>query len=262
MKQERITVSDVRKSFNRNIKNHFTVKWFGRPVANYLTPLFYNLGWSANQVTAFRSVLAAFGLIVLLGPSPYWPVAAGIFYLCFILDCVDGNMARLHDTTTYWGKFIDGLADGVFVYGAPFAAGAGVWLTGGRAEWMMLGMFVTTAALTTQMVRNRLSFFREWMVGMTGPVDEEVLTQIKRPQAFEKVCAIIIVNGTFFAPLLLLAPAGREWSLATLVPAQLLPDLVWFVVLLWTGRLLLSRGRKSIHAPPNKSCASGSPSRK
>ena len=54
----RVNLSDVRRSFNRKVANHFTVSWFGRPLANLATPIFYNSGWSANQVTLLRIVIA------------------------------------------------------------------------------------------------------------------------------------------------------------------------------------------------------------
>ena len=140
MRRDRISVAVVRASFNHSVKNHFSVTWFGRPIANVITSQFYNSGWTANGVTQFRIWLAGLATALLVVPVPGVIFGAPVlFFLCFVLDCVDGNLARLTGDVTYWGKFIDGLADFVFVLGGPLAAGVGIWLDGGSEVWMLVG---------------------------------------------------------------------------------------------------------------------------
>jgi phosphatidylglycerophosphate synthase len=247
-----VTVADVRASFNRKIKNHFTVSWFGRPLANLMTPPFYNAGWSANGVSYLRIVIAFGGVGLLLTGAPLLHVAAAaIFYLCFVLDCVDGNLARMRGTVTYWGKFLDGLSDFVFVLGAPIAAGVGLWLFAGRADLMLLGALVTATSLTSQMVRSRLSFTREWMTANSGPIDDATTARAGRARAIQGVVSAIYVNGTFFAPLLLLIPHdGAVWYVWCLVVVQLVPEVIWLMATIAEARVILDRSRRSIHAAP------------
>ena len=74
---------------------------WGRPVADAWTPFFYHRGWSANAVTALHAVLSVIALAALLFPYPYGPVLAAIlFYVWFVLDFVDGNLARLRGSVT------------------------------------------------------------------------------------------------------------------------------------------------------------------
>ena len=252
MTETRITVADVRASFNREIKNHFTVTWFGRPLANLMTPPFFNTGWSADGVSYLRIVIAMVGVGLLLSASPVLHVAAAvIFYLCFVLDCVDGNLARLRGTVTYWGKFLDGLSDFVFVLGAPIAAGVGLWLYAARADLLLVGALVTATSLASQMVRSRLSFTREWMTANSGPLNDATVARAGRSRAVQRVVSAIYVNGTFFAPVLLLFPqAGPVWYVWCLVVAQLVPEVIWLMATIAEARVILDRSRRSIHAAP------------
>ena len=254
-----VTVADVRASFNRKIKNHFTVTWFGRPLANLMTPPFFNAGWSADGVSYLRIVMAAGGIGLLLSASAALHAAAAvIFYLCFVLDCVDGNLARLRGTVSYWGKFLDGLSDFVFVLGAPIAAGVGLWLYAARADLLLVGALVTVTSLASQMVRSRLSFTREWMTASSGPLNDATVVRADRSRAVQGVVSAIYVNGTFFAPVLLLIPqTGPVWYVWCLVVVQLVPEVIWLMATIAEARVILDRPRRSIHsAPPAKDASS------
>ncbi len=247
----RVTVADVRASFNHKVKSHLSVRWFGRPISHRVTPAFYNAGWSANGVTYLRIVIATAGLGALLAPPPVWPaIAATVYYICFVLDCVDGNIARLRNTVTYWGKYLDGLADSVFVLGAPVAAGVGIWLHGGDGIFMLGGALASIASLASQMARSRLSFVREWMTNQSGPISDATLSRAARPRRLQWLAAAVYVNGRFFAPLLLLVPGnGPALYVMAMLATQLAPEIVWLAATLAEGRILLDRPRRSIHSP-------------
>lgn len=254
MKPTRITVEDVRASINYKVRMNFTVRWVGRPLANLLTPAFYNSGWSADGVTYFRAMFGALGIILLIVPD-YWAAIAApaCFYFCFVLDCVDGNLARLNNSTSYWGKFIDGLVDFLFVLGAPFAVGIGLAYAGENVLWLAIGAAISISSLTSQMVRNRLSFMREWMVNQSGPLDESKVQSLTWVKSVQTAVAGLYVNGTFAAPLLLLVPeSGRMMYLLALVPIQLLSELVWAFTTIREARAILDRSRTSIHAAVKK----------
>jgi hypothetical protein len=116
----RISRREVEASFNNQVRNMAIVRHIGRPIGNALTPFFYNRGWTANQMTTLRLGLAvlAVALLAMAPPSLGWLVAV-LYYLCFIGDCLDGNLARLGDGASYWGKFYDGVADRFYYTAAP-----------------------------------------------------------------------------------------------------------------------------------------------
>jgi len=251
MTAERITVAEVRSSIRSDIRNQLTVTWFGRPLAHLMTPFFYNRGWTANGVTYLRMAIAAGGLVLLAIPGVVTGIlGALIFYLCFVLDCVDGNLARLRKSVSYYGKFLDGISDFVFIWGAPAAAGIGIWLAGGDPIWMMAGMLASMASMAAQGIRSRLSFFREWMTGATGPLEEKIENDAKGPRRLQAIAAAIFVNGTFFAPILLVYPGdGRTLFVACNMAVMAAPEILWLAGTMWEARIILARGRRSIHSP-------------
>jgi phosphatidylglycerophosphate synthase len=82
-----------------------------RYLSFYLTPLFLFLNISDNQATLVRTIVGILSLfLILIGEISY---GIYIFFLGDIIDCVDGNISRINNTATYFGKFIDGYSDAV-----------------------------------------------------------------------------------------------------------------------------------------------------
>ncbi|HBE88614.1 MAG TPA: hypothetical protein DDW67_05675 [Elusimicrobia bacterium] len=129
------TVEQMRESCaqKREWEKQFPLSHFVfRPISFYAASAVSRLTLSAPLVAAAGFAIALAGLValVLLGELGPWP---GITLLAVyaLADAVDGNIARVTGTVTYYGRFLDGtlgiLAEGVFF---P-ALGAGLWLAGG-----------------------------------------------------------------------------------------------------------------------------------
>ena len=84
---------------------------FYRRISFFVTPWFHAAGISPNTVSgvgflcSFLMPLAA----LLLGPYDYLGVAL-LCFLYLVLDCVDGNLARLSGTSGPRGQYLDSLA--------------------------------------------------------------------------------------------------------------------------------------------------------
>src|SRR5262249_41754433 len=98
-------------------------EWVCRPPAAVLVYALRNSRITPNQVT-FLATLVAFGSCALFIFLPGWwgaIVAALVFELSFILDCVDGQLARLRKQASPIGHHLDFLMDEIkafFVFGA------------------------------------------------------------------------------------------------------------------------------------------------
>jgi phosphatidylglycerophosphate synthase len=79
-----------------------------RPLSFLAAKLFLGLGWSQNAVTYLSAVLCVAGF-VLLASGPLWAawLGMGVFFLFAVLDCTDGNMARVRKTDSPWGEWVD-----------------------------------------------------------------------------------------------------------------------------------------------------------
>jgi phosphatidylglycerophosphate synthase len=98
-------------------------EWVCRPPAAVLVYLLRGTRITPNQVT-FLATFVAFvscALFVLLPGFAGAIVAALVFELSFVLDCVDGQLARLRKQSSTIGHHLDFLMDEIkafFVYGA------------------------------------------------------------------------------------------------------------------------------------------------
>lgn len=76
-----------------------------------------------NKLTILRIIMIPFFLFFLLGmPGPAGRyIAAAIFVVASLTDCLDGYIARKYNLVTNFGKFMDPLADKLLVCSAMIA---------------------------------------------------------------------------------------------------------------------------------------------
>lgn len=92
--------------------NWFT-EWVARPPASVVVYLLKDTRITPNQVTFGSAVLAAgaCAMFVLLPGWLWGVVAALVFELSFVLDCVDGQLARVRKLASPLGHLLDFLMD-------------------------------------------------------------------------------------------------------------------------------------------------------
>jgi len=109
-------LQQVQASYQRDLKRRLELEegnpfilHFARPLSLYLTPIFILLRISANQATWAGFALGLLACVLLgTGLTPYLKLGAWFFLFHYILDHVDGNLARYHGVTSHYGKFLDG----------------------------------------------------------------------------------------------------------------------------------------------------------
>lgn len=114
--------------------------YFNRKVANGLTRLFVKAGWSPNAITTLSVVI---GLLAaaLFAQGAYFAgiVGALLFQLSAIVDCCDGDVARLTFQESRFGERFDLIGDNV-VHMAIFGAlGWAGYANGGGELFLGLG---------------------------------------------------------------------------------------------------------------------------
>ena len=169
-------------------------------------------------------------------------------YLNLILDCLDGNIARMSGTATYWGKFFDGSADRLLALLTPVAAGIAYWRLANN-EWVLIaGFVVTLLAVYVELTKSRISHHREWMVRETGALTDADVASQTGWLKIEQRTSSFVYNVTFLSPLLILLPDGLTYFLWALLPVQGTGAVVVGVALLGQGWSTMRRSRTSIHS--------------
>lgn len=112
----------------------FRKAWSGllSPIAQKLL----GLGLSADAVTWIGTALAVFFALLCFPQGWLWQGAI-LVGLTVISDSIDGTMARLSDSTSAWGAFLDSTLDRV-VDGAVFASIV-IWFAGGGDSLVGVG---------------------------------------------------------------------------------------------------------------------------
>jgi len=147
------------------------------------------------------------------------------FYTLFLLfDFVDGNIARVTDSASYYGKFLDGATD-VFVESLLFfALSIGLYRSGYPVGYILAGGAVTIVSLFAYFLLNRASFANRW-AAMEGHAEQlKELNPLKRAgSGFTKAANVItdirisifitaLFTGMTALLYLFLIIAGLTWS--------------------------------------------------
>lgn len=112
MKYSQILASYTEEKKVSDLNSHFFLFYTYRKISFPFTWLFLKLNIKANHVT-FLSLF--FG--VLMGVFFYFNlVLIGILFLFFyyVLDCVDGNISRINNTSSDFGEFLDSIIGIIF----------------------------------------------------------------------------------------------------------------------------------------------------
>jgi phosphatidylglycerophosphate synthase len=127
------TIGALRASYGSKAQadraDAFVSRYIYRPISFYLTVPFVWMGFTGNQVTVLRGVLALFAAALVAMPKQGWMLLGSLLYaFCVLLDYVDGNLARLQGTTGGVGAFLEEVVDQIGPSLFPLGVGIGLYL--------------------------------------------------------------------------------------------------------------------------------------
>lgn len=110
------------RSLRKPIENDGVVAYFlGRPVSRLVSRLIIGTPITPNQVTIASGVSALAGAFLL---TQSLILGAALYWFSFVLDCVDGELARLRFQGSRTGQWLDTIADDTAT--VAFSAGLSV----------------------------------------------------------------------------------------------------------------------------------------
>jgi hypothetical protein len=147
-----------------------------RPLAFVFIKAIYKTNITPNQITLFSffcGIMAAvsFGF----GRPSAVVAAAGLYGFSIVLDCADGQLARLKRNGTRLGRILDGLID--YVIMTAIYIGIGVGLTPGADHPVALWLLLAAAAMSNIFHSMAFDYYRnrflECVEGSAPEIDED-----------------------------------------------------------------------------------------
>lgn len=201
---------DIKASLTKkkNSRSSLWVQLWVRKASFLFTYLLINTGWTANMVSVL-SWFVIFVAAVLLSVDNFWAMFWGVILTNFwlILDCVDGNIARVKKVKTFMGDFYDAVAGyGPFAF-TTVAMGIAAYHTSflcpeGYRHWLILiGAIGAVANIYMRLVHQK--YLNCFFAGkkILGEIDEITLkdTEDRRSFAYirEQIDKNVGVSGLF-----------------------------------------------------------------
>lgn len=200
----RWTVQDIKSSLpaEKNRADAYWTRWVLRPISYPVSLLFLRWGWSANGVSYLSAGLAILGGVLLSLPYLRFQVAGAILLNFFaVLDCADGNIARVTGTLGPWGAWADALGGYVAYVATLLGAGMAaelasvtlpsilfcipefVWPRGG---WVFLGGMAASTNLLMRLTYQQYRTLRLESEGVgRGQVNHQNL-RVNEPEEGEE----------------------------------------------------------------------------
>ncbi|HSQ75061.1 MAG TPA: CDP-alcohol phosphatidyltransferase family protein [Bacteroidota bacterium] len=160
----------IRQEYLRGLKSIAVEEVFDlifyRPLAFLLVKGIYNTSITPNQLTLISMLLGIVGGICYVVGTPEAFVAAGIFCILYnIVDCSDGQLARMKHSGTPIGRILDGFAD----YAVSTAVYVGILIGYAIPAPEPAGLIVLTvaAAAGNTVTAALLDFYRNRYLDIT-----------------------------------------------------------------------------------------------
>ncbi|MGW0217214.1 DUF5941 domain-containing protein [Micromonospora chokoriensis] len=231
-------------------KDDFFSTYFVSTWSPYLVRMAARLRLTPTGVTVI-SVLFALAAAVLfgIGGRPALVGGAVLLYLGFVLDCVDGQLARYTRNFSAWGGWLDTMADRAKEYLVYAGLGFGVSHAGLGNGWAL-----AIAAMTLQTVRHMTDTWYGVLhdeaarrprttTGASGGIGDRLNAASTRVQADTGSLSYWLKRTVVF-------PIGERWALIALTVALFNPLVSLIAVLVWgvlafayTGALRTLRAR-------------------
>jgi hypothetical protein len=158
------TIAQIYKQSKKRSDNLWT-EWVSRPPAAVLVWMLRGTPVTPNQVSFLAIAIAAASCAVLVGWRDHLGlIAAGLgLQLAYVVDCVDGQLARWKQQSSPVGALLDFMLDEVKAFMVLGSAAARLYLTSGDARFLLIGiagLFACASGITLTSFMRRPEYLQ------------------------------------------------------------------------------------------------------
>ncbi|WP_109590222.1 CDP-alcohol phosphatidyltransferase family protein [Actinoplanes xinjiangensis] len=174
----KVTLQEIRERTYKPVDAWWTVLLVD-PLASRLVRLVAPYRWITPNVLTLIASIFGFGAAACFATGERWALVAGgvLFHISFVVDCMDGKIARLNGTGTMFGQWLDFVLDRVRVFFIALALFGGQYARTGEVSYLWL-----------MAVAIFLDLFRYLNSAQMGKVRRSMKDQVnafRRPAAVE-----------------------------------------------------------------------------
>lgn len=205
------TMKDVTASYTpeKRKKSSIWARFFSRPISFVVTYIAINLGLTANMVSIISIFEAFIACLFMMIGGKFLPWGVGLFLFWDVLDCTDGNIARIKKNASYVGEYMDavsGYSATAFIYlSIGVAAFKTTSLLPGKEHiFIVLGGVASISDILSRIIYQKyvVTEYRLGQISEQGNID------VDRSSGIKHIADVIMKNLSFsclFMPLLVLA---------------------------------------------------------
>jgi phosphatidylglycerophosphate synthase len=145
-----VTIVEIYRQSKKK-RDNFWTEWISRPPAAVLVWLLRGTPLTPNQVSFAAIFVAAAGCALLIGWLSWLGLILGglTLQLAYIIDCVDGQLARIKNLASPVGALLDFMLDEVKAFLVIASVAVRLWRThGGDSTYLLIGLGGLAAAAT------------------------------------------------------------------------------------------------------------------
>ena len=194
-------------------KSSWWARIFSRPISFIFTYFFINIGLSPNMVSLLSILDVVIACLMIMAGGNLLLPGILLYLLWHILDCVDGNIARVKNLSSFTGEFFDALSG--------YTANCLIYLSVGVAAYKtttyndIADIFLVFGALASITdIFSRLIYQKylvtEYSIGM---IKDKSNVAESRKHGLYHVADLIMKNMSFaslFMPLLIIAYVSKH----------------------------------------------------
>lgn len=152
------------------------LRWCLLPLSWPITGLFVRAGVTPGMATFLRWLIGLASVAMMACPhSEVWKLGIGIYWFALILDHVDGNISRVSDGGSYFGKYWDGMVDQMIDQIVPLSLGWIAYQNGAPVGVLLLGVFASTCGSLLNLTKIRFGMISNMMKSDLGAQSKKEL---------------------------------------------------------------------------------------
>lgn len=156
--------ADRRRAFKAHLDSllkptgGFFEKLYMRPLSKHMTRVLTPTPITPNQMSVVTFAIAIWSAYLVSLPDRNSLIVGGLLHMWMrVVDCVDGELARLRYQGSRFGQWLDSVGDGIGM--AAFVAGVTIHVSRNHPEWFVPGMYGVAAWCVVQGMQYYMAIY-------------------------------------------------------------------------------------------------------